>query len=136
VAATRSAPRGGEGVSVSLMAVPAAFSDLMEISAQIETALVLEEDRIVASSLADESRAQKFATGIRGLVETAQKKRAGLKQVEVALPEGNVFVVREGARIVGATTAANPPSALVFYDLRSCLSALVAEGALRGDAAQ
>jgi hypothetical protein len=118
------------------MAVPAAFSDLMEISAQVEAALVLEEDRIVASSLAEESRSEKFATGIRRLVETAQEKRAGLKQLEVALPEGNVFVVREGRRVVGATTATNPPSALVFYDLRSCLSALVAEGALRGNAAQ
>jgi hypothetical protein len=118
------------------VAVPAAFSDLMEISSQIEAALVLEEDRIVASSLADESRSEKFAAGIRRLVETAQEKRAGLRQLEVALPEGNVFVVREGGRVVGAATAANPPSALVFYDLRSCLSALVAEGALRGDAAQ
>jgi hypothetical protein len=118
------------------VAVAAAFSDLMEISSQIEAALVLDEDRVVASSLADESRSERFAAGIRRLVETGEKKRAGLKQVEVALPEGNVFVVREGGRVIGAATPASPPSALVFYDLRSCLSALVAEGASRGDAAQ
>jgi hypothetical protein len=117
------------------MAVPAAFSDLLEISSQVEAAIALDGDRIVASSIEDESRSRELAAGVRRLVESAEEKGGGLKQIEVALPEGNLFVVREGGRIVGAATAPGPPSALVFYDLRTCLSALVAEGALRGDAA-
>jgi hypothetical protein len=135
-ALTPCAPPGGEGVSVPLMAVPAAFSDLLEISSQVEAAVVLEGDRIVASSIDDEKRAGDFAAGVRGVVEAAEKNREGLKQIEVALPQGNLFVVRDGGRILGAATAPSPPSALVFYDLRTCLSGLVAEGALRGDAAQ
>jgi hypothetical protein len=45
------------------------------------------------------------------------------------LPEGHVFVVQEGTRVIAATTAADPPSGLVFYDLRACLSSLAADKA-------
>jgi hypothetical protein len=113
------------------MAVPAAFSDLMEISSQVEAAVVLDGDEIVASSVVDESRSRKLAEAIRRLVETAERSRAGLKQIEVTLPEGHVFVVREAGRLIGATTSADPPSGLVFYDLRSCLAGLAAEGVPR-----
>jgi hypothetical protein len=119
------------GVSVSLMAVPAAFSDLMEISSQVEAAIVLDGDEIVASSVVDERRSEKLADAIRRLVETAERSRAGLKQIEVTLPEGHVFVVREAGRLIGATTSPDPPSGLVFYDLRTCLAGLAAEGVPR-----
>jgi hypothetical protein len=113
------------------MAVPAAFSDLMEISSQIEAAIVLDEDEIVASSVADDGRSERLAGAIRRLVETAEKTRAGLKQIEVTLPEGHVFAVRDAGRLIGATTSADPPSGLVFYDLRTCLAGLAAEGVAR-----
>jgi hypothetical protein len=113
------------------MAVPAAFSDLMEISSQVEAAIVLDGDEIVASSVADEGRSEKLADAIRRLVATAEKTRAGLKQIEVTLPEGHVFAVREAGRLIAATTSPDPPSGLVFYDLRSCLAGLAAEGVRR-----
>ena len=47
-----------------------------------------------------------------------------LTQLEVALKEGSVFVVRDGGRSIVATTGAGPTSGLVFYDLRTCLRAL------------
>ena len=106
------------------MDVPQAFSDLLEVSSQVENAIVLEEDTVVASSMSDQSRADELAAAVRRLVETAEETHAGLAQLEVALPEGNVFLVREGTRLVAATTAPDPPSGLVFYDLRTCLSAL------------
>ena len=109
------------------MAVPAAFSDLLEISSQIQTAIVLDADEIVASSVADQKRSEKLAAAIRRLVEAAGKGRSGVKQIEVALPEGHVFVVREGPRLIGAVTDADPPSGLVVYDLRTCLSGLAVE---------
>jgi predicted regulator of Ras-like GTPase activity (Roadblock/LC7/MglB family) len=118
------------------MAVPAAFSDLMEISSQVETAVVVEGEEIVASSLADEGRSERFAAAIRRLVEAAERTRAGVKQIEVVLPEGHVFVVREGAQLIGAATAPDPPSGLVFYDLRACLSGLATEAAEKRDAAR
>jgi hypothetical protein len=128
---TAVAPELGPGVSVSLMALPAAFSDLMEISSQVEAAIVFDGDEIVASSLADERRSEKLADAIRRLVATAEKTRAGLTQIEVTLPEGHVFAVREAGLLIGATTSPDPPSGLVFYDLRSCLAGLAAEGVPR-----
>jgi predicted regulator of Ras-like GTPase activity (Roadblock/LC7/MglB family) len=109
------------------MAVPAAFSDLMEISSQVETAIVIDGGEIVASSLGEERRSERFAAAIRRLVEAAERNRAGVKQIEVVLPEGHVFVVQEGTRLVGAATAPDPPSGLVFYDLRACLSGLATQ---------
>jgi predicted regulator of Ras-like GTPase activity (Roadblock/LC7/MglB family) len=106
------------------MEMPQAFSDLLEISSQVETAIVLEEDTVVASSISDQSRAEELAAAVRRLVETAEETHGGLTRLQVALPEGNVFLVREGRRLVAATTEADPASGLVFYDLRTCLSAL------------
>jgi hypothetical protein len=103
---------------------PQAFSELLEISSQVENAIVLEEDTVVASSIADESRSEELAAAVRRLVETAEETRGGLTRLQVVLPEGNVFLVREGRRLVVATTEADPASGLVFYDLRTCLSAL------------
>jgi hypothetical protein len=117
------------------MAVPAAFSDLLEISSQVEAAIVLDGEKVVASSLSATSRSEELAGAVRRLVAAAEKTRSGLRQAEVALPEGHLFVVREGARLIAAATTANPPSALVFYDLRSCLSGLAAETAAKSDAA-
>jgi predicted regulator of Ras-like GTPase activity (Roadblock/LC7/MglB family) len=116
------------------MEVPQAFSDLLEVSSQVENAIVLEEDTVVASSMPDQSRAEELAAAVRRLVETAEETRARLTQLEVALPEGNVFLVREGKRLVAATTAPDPPSGLVFYDLRTCLSALADRPAARAAA--
>jgi hypothetical protein len=116
------------------MAVPAAFSDLMEISSQVEAAIVLDGDKIVVSSLSAKDRSDELAAAIRRLVETAEKTRAGLTQLEVALPEGHLFVVRGGARLIGAATSMNPPSGLVFYDLRLCLSSFAAESTTKSKA--
>lgn len=118
------------------MEVPQAFSDLLEVSSQVENAVVLEEDTVVASSTSDESRSEELGAAVRRLVETAEETHAGLTQLEVALPEGTVFLAREGRRLVAATTAPDPPSGLVFYDLRTCLSALAAEPAGRAAAGQ
>jgi hypothetical protein len=126
-----------EGVSVSSMAaVPAAFSDLMEISSQVETAVVLDGAAVVASSIAEPDRSEEFAAAIQRLVDAAEKTRAGVKQIEVALPEGHLFVVREGSQLIAAATGADPPSGLVFYDLRACLSGLAAAPAEKSDAAE
>jgi hypothetical protein len=111
------------------MEVPQAFSDLLEVSSQVENAIVLEEDTVAASSISDQSRSDELGAAVRRLVETAEEEHAGLTQLEVALPEGHVFLVREGKRLVAATTAPDPPSGLVFYDLRTCLSGLAEQPA-------
>jgi hypothetical protein len=45
-------------------------------------------------------------------------------QLEVELREASVFVVREAARTIAATTVAEPTGGLVLYDLRACLRTL------------
>jgi hypothetical protein len=42
-------------------------------------------------------------------------------QLEASTHDGSVFVVRDGARRIAATTISEPTVGLVFYDLKSCL---------------
>ncbi len=67
-------------------------------------------------------------TTARELLEAAAATPGGdgrtLTQLEVAVREGSVFVVREGELAIAATTAAGPTAGLVLYDLRTCLRSL------------
>ena len=49
-----------------------------------------------------------------------------MTQLEAALREGSLFVVREDGLGIVARTSAGPTSGLVFYDLRTCLRAVAA----------
>ena len=102
-----------------------ALADLTEISSQIEAAVLFDADGAVeGSTLPDEATAQRLAEAGARLLERAEAVRSedvGVTQVEAALAEGCVFVVRDGDRRIAATTVANPTVGLVFYDLKSCL---------------
>ena len=108
-----------------------ALADLTEISSQIEAAIILDEKgTVVASTLADAERTARVAEAAGALVsatEAEQEGREGLVQLEAATLEGSVFVVREQGRSVVATTTPEPTVGLVFYDLKSCLRASLAE---------
>ena len=69
-----------------------AIADLLELSSQVEAAVLFGADG----------------------------------SVEASLPGGGLVVVREGERLAAATTVAEPPSALVLYDLRTALRASAA----------
>jgi predicted regulator of Ras-like GTPase activity (Roadblock/LC7/MglB family) len=104
-----------------------ALADLTEISSQVERAAIVAADgAVLASTFDDEERARRFADGARRLVEQAESVRearglAGLGQLEVATIGGSVFVVRDGERLIAATTKPEPTVGLVFYDLKHCL---------------
>ncbi len=88
----------------------AALADLTEISSQIvHAAVLLEDGTVLASTIAAEDRARRLATtGLDLLAAAAEVPLQGdreLAQLEVALAEGSVFVVRDGARLVVATAA-------------------------------
>jgi hypothetical protein len=51
----------------------------------------------------------------------ADALRPGISQLEVATVAGSVFVVRDGERLIAATTTPEPTVGLVFYDLKTCL---------------
>jgi predicted regulator of Ras-like GTPase activity (Roadblock/LC7/MglB family) len=104
-----------------------ALADLMEISSQVEAAVLLTGGGdVVAATLPDE-RARAFARAVRELVDAASADERTLTQLEAATGEGSVFVVREGDRLIAAATGASPTVGLVFYDLKTCLRALAAE---------
>jgi hypothetical protein len=102
-----------------------ALADLTEISSQIEAAVLFDAAGTVeGSTLADAAKAQRLAEAASRLLERAEAVRnedVAVMQVEAALAEGCVFVVRDGDRRIAATTVANPTVGLVFYDLKSCL---------------
>jgi len=104
------------------MDAAAALADLTEISSQIELAVLVEEDgTVAASTLADEERARRIAAAALRLLEAAGDGREPPAQLEAATREGSVFVVRDGGRVLVATTSPDPTVGLVFYDLKSCL---------------
>jgi hypothetical protein len=105
-----------------------AIADLTEISSQIEhVVLVGDGGAVLGSNLEEEARAQRLAEGAAQLLEESAAA-AGVEgeavQLEAALPEGSVFVVRESGHTIAATTGPDPTVGLVFYDLKSALRSL------------
>ena len=95
-----------------------ALADLVEISSQIESAVLAKSDgSVLASTLSDEERSQAVIREALDLVGGDGSPT----QVEAILPEGCVFVVRDDERLVVAVTGREPTSGLVFYDLKTCL---------------
>jgi predicted regulator of Ras-like GTPase activity (Roadblock/LC7/MglB family) len=99
-----------------------AISDLTEISPQVRRVAVIEADGSVAgSNLTDAAAAERLAGGAKRLVEEARALRPDVAQLEAATLDGSVFVVRDGERMIAATTTPEPTVGLVFYDLKTCL---------------
>ena len=99
-----------------------ALADLVEISSQIEFAVLADRDGIVlASTFGDDARAGVIAEEARELLQGAAGPAGEPTQVEVAFHEGCVFVVTDGDRLVAAVTGRDPTAGLVFYDLKTCL---------------
>jgi predicted regulator of Ras-like GTPase activity (Roadblock/LC7/MglB family) len=107
---------------LGLMDAAQAIADLTEISPQVRDVAVIGADgMVVGSNLSDESRAKRLADAAQKLVATAEELRPGVAQLEAATLTGSVFVVRDGERLIAATTTPEPTVGLVFYDLKSCL---------------
>ena len=128
-----------EAVRLDDVEPAAALADLTEISSQIETAALFRTDgSTLASTFADGALAERLVAAARGLLEAGADVPGGagrtLTQLEVALRDGSVFVVRDGELAVAATTAAGPTAGLVLYDLRTCLRSLAPDPAERGAA--
>jgi predicted regulator of Ras-like GTPase activity (Roadblock/LC7/MglB family) len=133
-AANTGAPstRGGRHARSMLLPADAAqaLADLTEISSQVVQVAIVEGDgRVLATTIGDEARAERFVTGVRKLLDDAEEVRqarglSGLVQLEAATLEGSIFIVRRGDRIVAASTRPDPTVGLVFYDLKYCLRSI------------
>jgi predicted regulator of Ras-like GTPase activity (Roadblock/LC7/MglB family) len=105
--------------------VAQALSDLTEISSQITSAAVVDEQGSVLGATGGDG--DRLAGAGKRLLEEAERARPGGAapvQFEVATHAGSVFLLREGERAIIATTAPEPTVGLVFYDLKSCLKAI------------
>ena len=103
-----------------------ALADLTEISSQIESAVLAGADgAVLASTYDDDERAKGVAEAalelLREAEATSPASAESLVQLQVATPEGCVFVVRDANNVVAAITGAEPTVGLVFYDLKTCL---------------
>jgi predicted regulator of Ras-like GTPase activity (Roadblock/LC7/MglB family) len=102
-----------------------AIADLTEISPQVRDVVVLGSDGAVTGTNTPAERADQIADGARRLLETADDLRGdAVAQLEAATGAGSVFVVRDGARVIAATTSPEPTVGLVFYDLKTCLRSI------------
>ena len=121
-------------MSVSVKRVPQAadaLTHLTEISTQIEAAVVFDREGTVIASTVDDEKAGRLAGSALELLRAAAEhgtpsgaEAEELAQLDVALHDGSVFVIRDEDRLIAATTAPEPTVGLVFYDLKSCLRAL------------
>ena len=110
------------------MDAASALADLTELSAQIEAAAIVDgEGALLAEKGAGADRLAR--AGVE-LMRTAEERFGRgdrrLTQLEVALREGSLFVVRGDGRSIVARTPARPASALVLHDLATCLDAIAA----------
>jgi Roadblock/LC7 domain len=105
-----------------------ALAELIQLSSQVESAVVLDASGALLASTddADESLGR---AALDLLAAAAQLHAAGdeVTRAEVELGEGGLFVLSEGGRTIAATTGPNPTSGLVVYDLRTCLQGIEPE---------
>ena len=104
-----------------------ALADLTQVSSQIEGAVLADESGdVLASTFGDAVRADAVAGAALALLGAAEESvaqggRAALTHVVAETASGAVFVVRDGDRVVAATTGPEPTTGLVVYDLKTCL---------------
>lgn len=113
-------------------AATSALEELLEVSPQVDVAVILEREggRLIASAPVSSAKvAGSLGDIFVKLLDAAERSRTELgrepiAQVEVATPDGHVFVVADARWIVAAVTSADPTVGLVFYDLKTALRAV------------
>ncbi len=98
-----------------------AIADLTEISPQVKEVVIVGPDGALGGTNVAVERAEAIADAAKRLLAAAGD---GVAQLEAATARGSVFVVREGDRLVAATTTPEPTVGLVFYDLKTCLRSI------------
>jgi predicted regulator of Ras-like GTPase activity (Roadblock/LC7/MglB family) len=98
-----------------------AIADLTEISPQVKEVVIVASDGSVSGANVGAERAEVIAGVAAKLLAAAGE---GVAQLEAATGQGSVFVVREGDRVVAATTTPEPTVGLVFYDLKTCVRSI------------
>jgi hypothetical protein len=106
-----------------------ALADLVEISPQLEAAVLLAGDGEPGDSVGvPDGRSSLLARVVRELLDGAAAFRSDdsrVTQLHAALAEGDVFAVAgaDGRMLVAVAREETAPG-LVFYDLKQCLARL------------
>jgi predicted regulator of Ras-like GTPase activity (Roadblock/LC7/MglB family) len=99
-----------------------AIADLVDVSPQIRAVVIVEgEGALVGTNAAPELAGQLTASAQELLRIADTSRPEPVAQLEAATTAGSVFVVRDGGRVIAATTSPEPTVGLVFYDLKSCV---------------
>lgn len=108
-----------------------ALADLVEISPQIEAAVVVSGGGELAGSVGvPEPRAGLLARAVRELLDGAAAFRGDqgrVTQLHAELAGGDVFAVAAEKRAIVAVARGRATPGLVFYDLKRCLAAVADE---------
>lgn len=111
------------GSIVWRVAAASALADLLEISAHVEVAAIVDDEGTVVAATRDDESAERLARAGNDLLREAGERLGGTPaQLEAALREGSVFVHCGGGLAIVARTRPGPPSELVLHDLASCLA--------------
>src|SRR3712207_5612632 len=108
-----------------------ALDYLGELSTDIRAAAVLDSGGAVAAHTGfEEGDADQVKALVGDLFDHAAEARAGGRadQIEVSLPEGVVFAVRESGWTLAVVTGRFALSSLMFYDLRMVIGDLAGHG--------
>lgn len=113
-----------------------ALAYLGELSTDIRAAAVLDQGgAIAAQSGFEDDDAEQLRELVGDLfdraAEAAPDSGGAAAQVEVSLPEGVVYGVREGGWTMAAVAGRFALSSLMFYDLRMVIRDLSGDGATR-----
>jgi predicted regulator of Ras-like GTPase activity (Roadblock/LC7/MglB family) len=104
-----------------------AIADVTEISPQLRDVVIVDAAGALVATNAAPTQAERLVDAARRLVAAADALRAEpVAQLEAATTAGSVFVVRDGDRLIAATTVPEPTVGLVFYDLKTCLRSVEA----------
>jgi hypothetical protein len=121
-----------ETVSDPALTPELALAYLGELSTDIRAAAVLDEaGAVAAQSGFDEEESDEVRELVTGLFDHAATSAAGAPaptQVEVALPEGSVYALREHGWTLAVVAGRFALSSLMFFDLRMVVRDLAGIG--------
>jgi predicted regulator of Ras-like GTPase activity (Roadblock/LC7/MglB family) len=108
------------------MDATAALAELKDLSTQIEVVVLAYRSGEVKASTAGGAAAERLGKLGAEIVEHADQVRRdlgrdGVSQLQVATPDGSLFIVLDSNLMALATTAPDPTAGLVFYDLKTLL---------------
>jgi predicted regulator of Ras-like GTPase activity (Roadblock/LC7/MglB family) len=103
-----------------------ALDELLRVSDEVRRAVIFERGgEPVASNLPDEEAREIAALGDAMLAYAETLRTAAeVRQLEAVTPDGDVYLVRQGARAVVAIASPGSLAGLVQHDLRTLLGSL------------